>query len=229
MRIDFDNVRIMIVCRWLSLAAAVLITLAGGVLYGSYSQRWNPPAELAVAAADLEMFPLEIGRWKASDELPIEEEARKMLECAGSVNRRYINQDSGDSIRMVVLVGPPGPIAVHTPEICYSSRDYEINGDRTETILEASPGRQHSFWRVDFAPRNALADGLRVYYAWTSDRIWKASGSPRFEYAGEPLLYKIQLATPVTDHLNDNGLDPGRQFLEEFVKSDWTQGANREL
>src|SRR4051812_10653770 len=99
--------------RWLALMTAVLITLTGGILHGKYSQRWRAPAELSAAATQLEKFPREIGRWKVVEDLPIKESALQMLECSGYISRRYINQDSGQSIVLAVIVGPPGPIAVH--------------------------------------------------------------------------------------------------------------------
>jgi hypothetical protein len=115
---------------------------------------------------------------------------------------------------------------VHTPEICFSSREYDITNDRTKTIVESSTGQRHSFWKVDFTTRNALADGLRVYYAWSRGDVWQAADSPRFKLAGGPLLYKIQLATYVSPYLGNDAADPGRQFLEDFLQSAWTPGAS---
>jgi hypothetical protein len=215
-----------IVRQWLALTAAVLITVTGGVLYGGYIQRWNPPPDLTAAATRLAKLPREFGSWKVVDDVPIDESTLEMLECAGYVSRRYVNQESGQSVQCAIMVGPPGPIAVHTPEVCYSSQEYEIQNERTRISIEALPSQKHSFWKVDFTTRNALADALRVHYAWTSGREWKASRTPRFEYAGEPRLYKIQSASYVTPDLGDVGVDPGRQFLEEFVRSAWPLVAN---
>jgi hypothetical protein len=207
--------------RWIALAVAVLITLTGGILYGNYSQRWNTSAEMQVAVSHLGSFPREVGIWKAVEDLPIEESALQMLECKGHLNRRYVNEETGKSLQLAIMLGPPGPIAVHTPEICYSSRAYELTDERAEAVLEASSGKRHSFWKVDFTTRNAMADGLRVYYAWGDGGNWNASSSPRFEFAGAPLLYKLQLASYVSSYAGDDGPDPGRQFLEELLDSAW--------
>ncbi len=223
---DTFTARSTSISRWIALALGVVLTLTGGVLYGRYVQRWNAPAELTASAAELAKLPRDIGRWTAVEDLPIEEFALQMLESAGYVHRRYLNRDSGQSIRLVILVGPPGPTAVHTPEICFSSRAYEITNNRMRTSIEAASGQQHSFWHVDFTTRNAFADGLRVYYAWSRGSEWKASESPRFELAGGPLLYKIQLASYVSPYKGDDTADPGQQFLEEFVKSAWKPGAS---
>ena len=205
--------------RWLALALAVLIILTGGVLYGNYVQRWSPPAELSAAASQLAKLPREIGSWKAVEDIPIDESALAMLECAGYVHRSYVNQNSGQSVQFVIIVGRPGPIAVHTPEICFSSRAYAVKNERSEITVDTSPNEQHSFWKIDFAPRNGFAQSLRVYYAWSPNRVWKAARSPRFEFAGLPLLYKIQLATYISPLQGDEGPDPGQQFLEELLRT----------
>ena len=207
--------------RWMALGVAVLITLTGGILYGNYSQRWGASDEMRAAAIHLGQLPREVGSWKAVEEVPIEDSTLQMLECAGHINRRYVNEETGKSLQLAIMLGPTGPIAVHTPEICYSSRAYEVQGERKESVLEASTGERHSFWTVDFTTRNALADGLRVYYAWGDGQKWFASNSPRFEFAGAPLLYKLQLATYVNPYAGDEGSDPSRQFLEELLESAW--------
>jgi hypothetical protein len=211
----------------MALGLATVLTLTGGVLYGSYSQRWNAPAELAAAAAHLENFPREIGKWKAMEDIPIEESALQMLECAGYVCRRYVNQDSGESLQLAILLGPAGPIAVHTPEICYSSRAYEIKNERTATSVDDDSNNRHTFWKVDFATRNAFANSLRVYYAWSPCDEWRASDSPRFEFGGAPLLYKIQLATYVSPNSRESDRDSIQRFLADFIRTAWTRGASR--
>ena len=146
---------------WLALALGVFLTLSAGVLYGQYSQRWGPPADLTAAAAHLASLPHQIGNWKLAEESPMENSAVEMLQCAGYVNRRYVNQQTGQTINLAIIVGPPGPTAVHTPEICFSSRAYDVQGDRQKIVLESSPTLRHSFWSVDFSTKNPLADGLR--------------------------------------------------------------------
>ncbi len=117
--------------RWLALALALAVTLIGGALYGSLSQRWGAPPDLAAAGAHVSEMPRQIGSWSLVEDLPMEQSALDMLECAGYVNRRYVDQESGRAILVALLVGPPGPIAVHTPEVCFSSRNYDRQDERT--------------------------------------------------------------------------------------------------
>jgi Protein of unknown function (DUF3485) len=211
--------------HWLALALGVCLTLSAGALYGKFSQRWGPPADLTAAATHLESLPHQIGNWKLAEESPMGKPALEMLQCAGYVNRCYVNQQSGQTVNLAIIVGPPGPTAVHTPEICYSSRAYDVQGNRQKIVLESSPTVRDSFWAVDFSTKNPLADGLRVYYAWSRGGSWEASASPRYEFGAEPLLYKLQLAGPIGRNKNDKGSDSCHEFLEDLLKTSWTTAA----
>ena len=208
------------------LAVGVGIVLSAGVLYGHYSQRWGPPADLVAAGSHLDSLPRQLGEWQVAEELPMGASALAMLECAGCVNRRYVNQESGETVSVAIIVGPAGPTAVHTPEICFSSRAYDLQDQRKSVVIGAAPDAEHSFWRVSFKTRNVLADELRVYYAWSRGERWEASTSPRVKFAAAPLLYKIQLAGLTASGTKTVDSDPCRQFLDELLDSEWKLNAN---
>ena len=196
------------------------------ILYGKYSQRWGPPPDLLAAAHQLEQMPKQLGSWQLAEETPMAESSVKMLECAGYVNRRYVNQETGQAVNLAVIVGPPGPTAVHTPEICFSSRAYDQQGTRRSVELEQRDGKTDEFWSLDFTTKNVLAEGLRTYYAWSLGDRWEASESPRYEFAASPMLYKLQLATALPPQLGAGDSDAGREFLNELVKSEWNFAPN---
>ena len=206
---------------WLALGLTLAVTLVGGVLYGNYSQRWGPPPDLLAAARYVEKLPRKIGEWAVVKDVPMDKSAVQMLECAGYVNRQYLNQTTGQSVNLAVIVGPPGPTAVHTPEICFSSRAYEQETARKLVEIPSNTGQPHTFWSLGFSTRNVLADGLRVYYAWSVGDRWKAAESPRYEFAAAPKLYKLQLSATVSPQLGEDQTDPGGEFLKQLVKSDW--------
>jgi hypothetical protein len=206
---------------WLALPIALAVVLASGALYGKYAQRWGPPADLLVAASAVAGLPDRVGAWDRIEDVPMEQSTLEMLECAGYINRKYQHRATGQVINLSVIVGPPGPIAVHTPEICFSSRAYEQQSARTAVELVGREDVRHSFWRLDFKSRNVLAVGLRVYYAWSRGEAWVAAKSPRYEFAAAPGLYKLQLAAPVAPGLESEQTDPGKEFLQDLVNSDW--------
>jgi hypothetical protein len=213
---------------WLAGAITIAVIVGGGALYGSYSQRWGPPADLVAMGQAVEQMPTEVGKWVMIDKSPMEKSTLEMLECAGYVNRRYQHRDSGQTVNLAIIVGPPGPIAVHTPEICFSSRAYELQSSRDRAQLKSAQGDEHSFWRVNFDTKNVLANKLRVYYAWSLGPQWDASESPRYEYAANPALYKLQLSAEVAPGELGDKEDPGKEFLQALIDSDWHLGVESE-
>lgn len=210
------------------IAGGLLLVLLSGAVYGHYSRRWGVPADLDVAARQLESFPAQIGDWQLTSEHELGSGTVQMLECAGYVNRTYANSVTGDVVTLAVLVGPPGPIAVHTPEICYSSRDYSLQGSRVATRFANEGSNAHHFWRTEFEKRDMFADRMSVYYAWNDGDQWIASRSPRFEFAGSPCLFKFQLAGTIPKKSNASQDDPPAQFINEFLKSGWTPKATQQ-
>lgn len=208
----------------LAILAGLAFTLSAGYLYGRFTQRWGPPPDLQGAATHLETLPESIGTWQLTEELEMEPGVVDMLECAGYAVRSYTDRASGASIKLMIIVGPPGPTAVHTPEICYSSRSHELQGDAEEVIFgdsaTGSPSHPaHGLWHVSFKPKGVVGNDLHVYYGWSTGEVWEASESPRFEYAGQPLLYKIQIAGEVPPQVTSG--DPAKKFLDALFLSDW--------
>lgn len=211
------------ILRFIVLAAiGTGITLAAGLLHGRLTQRWGPLPDLQAAARNLEALPKDIGDWQSVKEEPISERIVQTLSCAGYVNRQYVNRKTGQTISVAIIVGPPGPTAVHTPEICYSSRAYSIQDPRKEVKLSDDAGKSHSFWSVQFRSSDASPDQLHVYYGWLGDGEWTASKSPRFEFAGRRLLHKLQMSTIVPAQRTDRATDPCQDFLTALLRSNWS-------
>jgi hypothetical protein len=202
-------------------AVGIGITVLTGIVYGRLTQRWGPGPDLLAAAAHIASMPREIGDWQLLSEEPIDANVLEILSCAGHVNRNYVNRQTGQTISIAILVGPSGPISVHTPEICYSSREYTAMGPRTRKLLTDGDGRTHSFWSLSFRPNIESIDQLRVCYAWSEDAGWIAAESPRLEFAGRRLLRKLQIASVVSTVASDNTVDPCQDFLSALVRSDW--------
>ena len=194
----------------------VVFTVLSGVIQGRMSNRWGPPRDVLAAAEKLDDIPSQIGIWRLTSSDEITQSTLTMLECTGYILRTYENQETGETVRVSVLLGPSGPMSVHTPEICYSSQDYTIHEQRRQVPI-AIDGSNESFWALTFQSNNLDADMLRVYYAWNPGDNWSAPEDPRFEFASHPFLYKIELASylpPGTDVETD---DPCRKFLQDLV------------
>ncbi|MEX2187366.1 MAG: exosortase-associated EpsI family protein [Pirellulales bacterium] len=200
----------------LTIVAILVATVLAGALHGRYSQRWGAPADIVAIAERLGDVPTQIGPWRMESSAELEDEVQEILRCQGSLKRQYINLQTGASVTVALLLGPAGPIAVHTPEICFSSRDYDIVGEKSVEKLTTSADVPSEFWASNFRGKSLAAERIRVYYGWSTGDGWIASDSARFEFSGQPWLYKIQVAGPVSD-ADPSDSDSCRQFLEVFV------------
>jgi hypothetical protein len=175
---------------------------------------------LQAAARELESLPKTIGDWQFVSEERLAPVIQQTLQCAGNINRKYVNRSSGESVDIAIIVGPSGPTSVHTPEICYSSRAYSIREPRQRATLTDTSGRIHSFWSLSFRSDDLTMDELRVYYGWCPEvnGIWTASESPRFEFAGRRLLFKLQIASQISSMATDQANDPCQDFLTALLR-----------
>jgi hypothetical protein len=142
--------------------------------------------------------------------------AQVLLKPSGYLHRSYYAPD-GTQVNVAVILGAHGPISVHTPEVCYDSRDFTALGQREAVTLKDSAGNEAEFWKLTFRSTTVDQAGLRVYYAWSPDADWEAVDSPRWTYFGQPYLFKIQLACAV-DPESDDQEDACRRFLVDFMQ-----------
>ncbi len=203
------------------LVVALAITLVTGAVYGRYTQRWGPVPDLVAKGISLRTMPKEIGDWLLVNEGTLGAIVQETLACTGYVNRTYVNRQTGQEIGMAVYVGPAGPISVHTPEICYSSTAYEIRGSRRSKTVSGPNDEENTFWQLTFRSTGAEPQSQRVYYGWSLGDRWNASESPRFEYGGQPALYKLQIATRIPQADEQKPDDACKDFLLALVRSGW--------
>ncbi len=207
-----------------AVAALALLSVAlGGLVHGRLSHRWGEPADLVAAAELLNDFPEQFGDWRLATKESMDDSVVETLQCAGYLSRAYTNSATAESVRVAVIVGPPGPTAVHTPEICYSSRTYNLE-KRPESEKIGNEQDGDTFWSVKFRSKEAGGGELNVYYAWASDGVWRASESPRYEYGGLPFLYKIQVAGAPSPFGVRQEEDLCKRFLQDLLRSGWRVG-----
>ncbi len=201
--------------RWRTpFAIVIVMTLLSAVVHGFSDGRWARPTDLIAQGQRLDQLPERCGPWVLLKTMELEENAARVLRCYGSTVRAYQNEQTKDIVNVAVLFGPRGPIAVHTPEICYSSVGTAQLGERVRNSLNVA-GQSQGLWSVHFAERGSdesLGEpSFEVWYAWSDGGAWLASENPRFWMT--PNLYKVQVAGPV----GQKGNPPCEDFLKEFL------------
>lgn len=192
------------------------ITIGGAVLHGQKSYRWGTNQELDLLAEAVQEFPAEVGDWSQTAELDLDYNAQRLLGCFASFVRVYQHNQTGESIHVVVLFGPTGPLSVHTPDICYNSVNFGVHKKRTHMTLEATDSAD-SFWSIHFQSKDVDGRYLRSVYGWSDDGSWKAPDAARITFAGKPYLFKVQMSSENnswTEAENDESIE---NFLGQFT------------
>src|SRR5437870_3624228 len=109
--------------RYWPLLVAFCVLVVAGLAYGWQTDRWGTSADVQVAAARLETLPMRVGDWEAVIvELPAEQV--KAARAAGLTARRYVHRYTRAEIMIMLVCGRPGPVAVHSPDICYQGAGF---------------------------------------------------------------------------------------------------------
>ncbi|MBX9789743.1 MAG: EpsI family protein [Pirellulales bacterium] len=183
----------------LGVTLIALTTVATGVVTGTLGNRWQRPHDLGAAAKSLDLIAKtsEVGPWKLKDSSRLSPEIVKLLHTSGDVSCKYQNDQTGDIVELVVLVGETGPLSTHSPEVCYSSRDYQVVSEPTSQQVEAR-GVPANFLSMTLSSDGFDGSLLRVWYAWHNGQQWFAPRNARISLRAEPFLYKIQISTYLT-------------------------------
>lgn len=202
--------------RWLiGVGTAMAMLLLGGVAHGILSNRWGVPEDIVSLGNKLGEIPKEVGPWKCSSESQLEKTTEKLLEAKGYISRVYTHEATGESVNVFVVFGPKGPIAVHTPEVCYSARAVTQTSERSPVQVE-SEGKEGSLWKLGFETNSIDKRKMSVYYGWTEGGPWQAAQSPRFWRTD--YLYKIQTSCQATGKKEDSTDEFFKFFLPELRK-----------
>jgi hypothetical protein len=197
--------------RSLALIACIATLVFSGVMNGALDGRWANRTELEEHGQRLQQAPKIVGDWILIKEEPLDADAQAMLQCHGSLTRYYRNRITGEEVGLLLIYGPRGPVAVHVPEICYSSVGTFPSGAPVAKSL--SDSKQDSFWVTQFDHASDGKSAFEVWYAWSTGTDWEAANHPRFWITDQ--LYKIQVAGPATMATEEKS--PVERFLDVFI------------
>ena len=173
---------------------ALAVMTGSAVVHGIWTDRWRQSPERETASDKLQSVPLTVGDWEGQTlELGQREAARAGID--GYIMRNYKNRMSGIEVSVLVVCGRPGPVAAHTPEVCYGGAGYELTAEPTRCPLQSD-----QFWTALFRKQDiAVPEHLRIVWAWNAGGVWQATSNPRLAFAGAPVLYKIYVIRKVAD------------------------------
>jgi len=205
--------------RILAAAAAMVLIVGSGLAYGLWSGRWDPPSAAPTDVnARLESIPASIGDWSGED---LEADVRGASPVLGRLERRYRNMRTNQIVTVSLVGGYPGPISIHTPDVCYGSSGYDV-GQNRKFVPPKTTGVE--FWTADAVKKKSTDQTrLRIFWAWNGGDGWEAAENPRLTFVRYPVLYKLYLIHELNtagDALEDDAcLDLFHQWQPELQRA----------
>lgn len=199
------------------IACALAVLAAAGAVEGVRSNRWGPAADLRAEAAKYDRIPRTVGPWVGTD-LPLDPKILAQAEAVGAFSRVYRNGNTGAEVSVLLLCGPPGPIAAHTPAVCYAGLGYEPVGREVRRGVTGRDGPAASYWCGRFAKPSG-GPPVEVAWAWGTAGNWVAADSPRAEFFWVSALHKVYFTRTLTPN-DQSGLpdpDPIAEFLPALL------------
>lgn len=168
---------------------ALIITF--GIAEGLWANRWQTSDAPQRAAGRLAEVPLSVGDWQSeAHELDPRQVAK--AELTGYLYRRYVHERTREAVTILLVCGPPGPVSVHTPDVCYQGAGYHLSEPqaRHEVPRENQP-EPVKCWIGQFQKDGAVPDPLRIFWVWGVKGRWEAPDNPRLTFARTGALYKL--------------------------------------
>jgi hypothetical protein len=202
--------------RWLFALVAAFVLIVTGLLHGYWTDRWGSQTDTQEAADLLKQVPLDLGDWQGK-EIEVKP-GQGVPGVTGCVQRRYTHRHRGVTVVLALVNGRPGPVATHTPEVCYGASGYVV-GDRRPVRLDI-PGKPAQFWTSD-AIRTKVTEEerIRLYWAWNGGDGWVASRDARQEFPRHrhPILHKLYVLRDLADGPADSRDEPCEAFLRVLL------------
>lgn len=198
--------------RWFAALIGSGALIACGIVHGFWTDRWQPPVETEQAAARLDRVPLELGDWEG--EVLEVKPGQAGAGVAGCIQRRYVHRKTGAAVSMFLVCGRPGPVAIHTPEVCYGASGYMVGNKSRVEMDEAGD----NLWETDAIRANATEEThLRLYWAWNGGGSWTASPDARVQFVRSPVLHKLYVVRELNSLSESTRNEPCRDFLRVLL------------
>ena len=206
--------------RYLPVAVMAALILTAGTIHGRWTNRWARSTELQYAVDHLGKLPLTFGDWEGRENV-LDEKERKLYDASQAVawvTRRYVHRETGESLSLLVLCGPPGPTAAHSPEACYGGGGFELSGPlELEPFEYGTPPAKAIFQVGNFRRSDATSPmGLRIYWSFRGGSNWEVPDSPRLAFARYPALYKIYV---IREMAMSDGVPPVDEVAPQLIQA----------
>jgi len=178
--------------RYVGYLTSIVVVVASGYVQGVWTNRWTRSHEVEDAVARLNRIDKDFGDWSGKPS-ELDPRALKLAAIDGYVARNYENRRDGTKMMVLLVSGRPGPISLHTPDICYPGAGFEAVSDPVVEVLEPVPGATPARFQTTKFRNSGVAapTTLRILWTWNATGTWQAPENPRLQFAPYKVLYKL--------------------------------------
>jgi hypothetical protein len=198
--------------RFFPVIVAVVLTGSFGLMEGWWTHRWVSSTQLELASERVASIPMNLGEWKGKDR-EIDARELKAAQIQGYVSRLYVNQSTGTTVSVLLVCGRPGPVSVHTPDVCYQGAGYGVAAAPAKHTIAGG-----EFWVANFRRlESPTPEPLRVYWSWNAGDGWQATDNPRLRFASKEWLYKLYVIRALNAVDDPVDIDPVQAFVQVLL------------
>jgi EpsI family protein len=202
---------------WLRVVLVCALLVSSGAVRLWQARRVHDTLEAGrTSAFPLKELPLTLGSWRGADAI-LDPRIARHTGASDAVFRRYVDQDTGATVEVIVLYGPAVELFIHAPEVCYAGAGYTQSGVPERRVVTAR-GVTAPFQSLVFEKgQRGDADILEVYYSWRHQGHWTPELGVMKQIERIPGMYKVQLARRLTEHERRDVGNPCESLLEFLV------------
>lgn len=191
--------------------AVTVVLIASLTFWESvYSDRFTGtsinPAEFNQRFAGLPIGGDAISPWVGVDN-PVAEETLNTAGAVSHVSRTYTNQQTGEKVDVWLVVGHSRDISRHTPDICYPSQGFAMDGTQLKQPIKPEDSNDEAdFHTARFRKESALGTGgplVRVFWAWNpnteDEKQWVAPDNSKLHFGNNRALYKLYFTSAMKE------------------------------
>jgi hypothetical protein len=205
---------------------AICVTIFSGMLHGRIRHEFGLGQDLTKQVKLVESLPPAFGETEdgrpawvmVGDRRELDAEVVEMLECVGYYQAAYRSTLHPEwVVQLLVLVGPAGPLLVHSPEVCYPAAGNKYLSGPTPLEVTTNGGESSKLLVMMFKQGGLEGAKIRVGYAYSTGDEWQSPVDARRQFAGAPYLYKLQLhaVLPRGNEIIEDQ-DPISDFTQHF-------------
>jgi hypothetical protein len=192
---------------------AFLILGAAGVYETKRTLSRVTPQAAAAIQAGLDKMPLTFNDW-VGEKVPFDMKQLERTKADAHLNVLFRNTKTKDVVSVLVLAGRADEIGAHDPNRCYAGAGFQRVGP---AAVKGISGQPSTYWQARFDTDTFPAQSIQVNWSWTTNGTWTASTEARYEFIGQPTLYKLYLSRNLTANDATRTDDPIDQLLVSLL------------